>query len=529
MALNLLLSDDIPKLSFAIREKISAYGPVYGRDYQEEKRVTNLMFDKLINSDNSNKPVPVIVTEIPSLGDFKTNVTTGALEYIFTIRDDIYWYIRGKKAQKLTAQDVEFTYNVLKNDNVDSYNDKLRIKPIADIKAISNNQIKVSFHKYSANNFAALTFHILPSFYQYETLGDRYSIKKIDPFFHSENQILTTGRYYASILYKDGTITNLVRNDEYYLQEYKPRIKEIDIRYNGDLATIVNDFLAGYNNLLTDVPISRIQDIQNKNNLNVIEYKEYSIQFLAINFDRKPLDDVRFREAMTLAINKDKMNHTIFQNRARLSSGPIPPLSPFYNHIVDTQLSSDGRGRFGDPDMANEILDEAGYKMSSDGTRRKNGPISLDLVYLAGDNIDNTISGDIQEYLKDIGIEVNLVEREYDEFHTLVYEKQDFDLALIEFKFGADPNISPLFKTGGEFNISGYSDKTIDDLLDRATVGDKDGKGKIYKEIHRKFAMEDFAGLFLWQKPYYVACENTLRINENNLHKVHIFMDMHKW
>ena len=53
--------------------------------------------------------------------------------------------------------------------------------------------------------------------------------------------------------------------------------------------------------------------------------EELGLYYLAMNVDRKPFDDVRVRQAVTLAIDREKIIKRIMHNSASLALGAIPP------------------------------------------------------------------------------------------------------------------------------------------------------------------------------------------------------------
>jgi peptide/nickel transport system substrate-binding protein len=73
--------------------------------------------------------------------------------------------------------------------------------------------------------------------------------------------------------------------------------------------------------------------------------------------------DVRFRQALSLAINRDQVNQVSFLGLGTPRSATVLPQSPYFTEGSDKLFASY------DPTKANQLLDDMGLKKGSDGTR----------------------------------------------------------------------------------------------------------------------------------------------------------------
>ncbi|HVF85072.1 MAG TPA: ABC transporter substrate-binding protein, partial [Abditibacteriaceae bacterium] len=79
---------------------------------------------------------------------------------------------------------------------------------------------------------------------------------------------------------------------------------------------------------------------------------EMDVRYLCLNTEMKPFDDVRVRQAMNYAINRDRI--VSFQNgRATKARGALPPGMPAYNAQLFQYAYN--------PEKAKQLLREAGY------------------------------------------------------------------------------------------------------------------------------------------------------------------------
>lgn len=121
-----------------------------------------------------------------------------------------------------------------------------------------------------------------------------------------------------------------------------------------------------------------------------------SINWLAINTDRKPLDDVRVRKAIAHAIDKNFITKALMGGFATVADGPIVAASPFASaDLVRYPL---------DLKKSAALLDEAGLKPGANGERFK---ITID--YLPGtDEQQKNVAEYVRAQLKKVGIAVDV-------------------------------------------------------------------------------------------------------------------------
>jgi peptide/nickel transport system substrate-binding protein len=188
--------------------------------------------------------------------------------------------------------------------------------------------------------------------------------------------------------------------------------------------------------------------------------------WLAFNLKRKPFDDVRVRQAIAHAIDKDFIVKSLHQGNTKVATGPIAPGSPFYSDKVERYKL--------DLKKAAALLDAAGLKPDGSGKRFA---MTLDFLPNTPDN-SQTIAEYLRPQLKKIGIEVTV--RTSPDFPTWARRvgTHDFDATMDgAFNYG-DPVIgvhrtylSSNIKPGVIWsNTQNYVNPKVDELLAQATV-----------------------------------------------------------
>jgi peptide/nickel transport system substrate-binding protein len=209
--------------------------------------------------------------------------------------------------------------------------------------------------------------------------------------------------------------------------------------------------------------------------------------WLAFNLLKKPYDDVRVRQAVAYAIDREFITKKLHRGVTKIATGPIMPGTPFYSDKVERYALN--------LDKANKLLDEAGLKKNDKGVR-----FSMQVDYLPGtaDNSQN-LAEYLRPQLKKVGIEVTV--RAQPDFPTWArrISAYDFDVTMDgAFNYG-DPVIG-VHRTYMSSNIrkgiiwsntQNYRSDKVDDLLSKATVERDPVKRKSYYDEFQRIVVQD--------------------------------------
>jgi peptide/nickel transport system substrate-binding protein len=124
-----------------------------------------------------------------------------------------------------------------------------------------------------------------------------------------------------------------------------------------------------------------------------------------------------------------------------------------------------------DPDQANKLLDDAGWAKGSDGIRAKDGvKLAFTLHTNSGSDVNTQYAAVMQQSWKAIGIDCTPQEDEWNAFLERLTSTHDFEVFLIGFSWGVDPDQSNMWATAayeGGLNVNKYSNPQVDDLLEQ--------------------------------------------------------------
>ncbi len=212
-----------------------------------------------------------------------------------------------------------------------------------------------------------------------------------------------------------------------------------------------------------------------------------NIYYLGFNCQKPPFDDPRIRRAFNHAIDRQKIIDSLLEGRAISAAGPVPPV-----------LLPPPAGYEYNPGRSRELLAETGLKL----------PLRVKLLLKSDREVLSTAEV-IQDYLRKVGIELTLVQREWSSFKEAI-NQGDFDLFYLSWWADypdAENFLYPTFYSsnwGPEGNRARFRDVRVDELLRRAreTVDPAAGLS-LYASAQRR-VVELAPWVFLWHKKEYV-------------------------
>lgn len=285
--------------------------------------------------------------------------------------------------------------------------------------------------------------------------------------------------------HKPGEYYRLARNPTYWNKD-QPPLDEIVYRVLPDRAAAAGALEADEIQLaaFSMVPLADLDRISKVDGIEVVTkgYEALTYQLVVeINHRRKELADLKVRQAIAHAIDKDFVVKTIFLGHATAATGPVPRNDKqFYTSDVPTYAF--------DVAKANALLDEAGYKAGADGKR-----FALKLLPAPYFTETKQFGDYLRQALAAIGIDAELVNNDSAAHQKAVYTDHAFDLAVAPPVFRGDPAISTTvlvrsgIPDGVPFsNQGGYKNDELDSLIDKAASElDEAKRIALYREFQK--------------------------------------------
>jgi ABC-type transport system substrate-binding protein len=180
------------------------------------------------------------------------------------------------------------------------------------------------------------------------------------------------------------------KNPDYFIPGV-PKLDQITFQVGLEPMTAILKVEKGEADVAGDgIPPAKFLEVKNNPKYAgmIVEGGQLHTGYITLNVQMKPLNDVRVRQAINHAINKDRIVK-IINNRAVPANQPLPPSMPGYDKAF--------QGYAHDPAKARELLKAAGLEKGFKTT-----------LYVFNVDPNPRIAQAIQQDLKEVGIEVAL-------------------------------------------------------------------------------------------------------------------------
>ncbi|PEO56926.1 ABC transporter substrate-binding protein [Bacillus toyonensis] len=460
---------------------ISKPGGVFLPYFQQngwDGNVTSVIFASLVSTDKQGKPIPELAE--------KWDVSSDQLTYTFHLRKGLKF----SDGSPLTADDVAFTLTLLHDKAYEGEIDisqyavkggkeykEGKATSIEGIQVVDPQTIKITTEKVNSQAIFVLGGTVLSKAYYGKDYKQNTSLDYLKELY---GKPIAAGPYKFE-KYIPGQEVRFVANENYYAG--KPKIPNFIYKItSGD--TKLQLFQTGevdYTGLGTGDEI--LEQAKGLEFANIQIETAASFSYIYMNNNKPYLKDKKVRQALIYGLDRKKYVDTALKGYGTVANVPIHPTSWAY--------TEEGVNKYEyDKEKAKKLLDEAGWKVGSDGVREKDGQ-KLKLSYFGPNSAKDSdlLIPIAKENYKEIGVEFN---PEFMDFNTMLSKvnKGDYDLASVSTPITSDPS-----ETSGEY-LSGVNDKSlgyknakVDELIKKGieTV-DIEKRKPIYKELYKELS-----------------------------------------
>ncbi len=422
---------------------ISTLNPLLAAS-EPEQAVSRLLFSSLYNYD---------VT-----GALHTDLAES-----MTVKDDKVYTIKLRNAvwhdgKKLTAEDVVYTINLIKNPQVRS---PLRVNWLdISARAIDDSTVEFMLPAVYAGFSHALTFPVIPK-HILQTVSPS-SMREAD---FSSNPVgsgpFAVKRVQTSESTSSTDVVRMEPNTKYY--GAVSTLSRLELRAYGNESLLVKAVNSGEVSAASGLSLSAADNIKSKQ----YSTKHWLLNkgvYLLMNNRSQTLQDARVRRALRYATDTSSIRATVGDNVARLDTPILQsqiaqklPAAPDYNL-----------------DKAKALLKEAGWTYNQGQWKGKDGrPLAVAVTTSSGRDEYKKIVDALKQQWSKLGVDVQL--REIDtnstttSFVQSVLQPRDYDALLYELELGADPDVFAYWHSSqasaSGYNFANYSNRTVDNDL----------------------------------------------------------------
>lgn len=394
------------------------------------------------------------------------DISDDGLTYTFHLQPDVTFH----DGTPLTAADVKFSYDRARGPN--SLNaQKQLFAAIKDVEIVDPLTVRVTLSR---------------------PQGDfLYNMGWGDAVIVSEKSAATNGTHpvgtgpFEFVDWVRGDHIDLKKNPNYWGTPAK--LDKATFKFISDPAAATAAILAGDIDAFPAFPAPEaLGQIKADPRFKVEVGSTEGETIMAMNEARKPLDNIKVRQAIAHAIDRRSVIDGAMYGYGTPIGTFFPPHNPAY---LDLRHLSDY-----DPDLSRKLLAEAGVK---------NLTLTLKLPPPSYARQGGQI---IAQELEDVGIKVKIINVEWADWLQSVFTNKDYDLTIVSH---VEPNDIGIFaRKDYYFN---YHSETFDKIMAELNLATSPQKRTQFLHDAQKRLAEDYPAAFLFEMPDILVANAKLR------------------
>lgn len=391
--------------------------------------------------------------------------------------DDLTWEFKLREGVKfhdgseLNADVVVANFDRLKDPKVASPRAHL-YEMVTEVKAVDTYKVQIK----TEYPFAPLLAHLA------HTGGSIISKEAIDKDYEAMENGEKAGSYISKnpsgtgpFKLEDwvaGQHIKLVKNENYWGEPAK--LNSVTFKVVPEALTRVAELETGTVHISDNISPSDMSRIDNLDNADIKRQTSLSLAYLGFNIDKEPFNNVKVRQAISMAIDKQQILEGIYEGTGVPAVGPLAPdVYGFDDSVKPLEYNLE---------EAKKLLKEAGYEKGFKTT-----------IWTNEGNAERLkIAEYVQSALRELNIEVEIQSIEWGTYlaDTAAGKHNMFILGWSTATADADYAMYPLFHSsmvGEPGNRTFLKDSELDKILEEARKETDDTKRKaLYKQAQEK-------------------------------------------
>jgi len=444
----------------------------------------------LLNYDFNLSPQPQLATA--------WSVSPDGLQYTFTLRQGVKWH----DGKPFTSADVAHSIAVLKE-----YHPRGRatFASVSEVRTPDAHTAVIVLSKpvpYLITALAASESPIVPRHLYAEGKADS------NPY---NNKPVGTGPYVFKEWVRGSHI--VYERNPHYWDSPRPYADRLVVRFIPDAAARSAAIEKGEVQLSPGTPVA-LSDVERLRAKPGLAFEANGYQYinnvsrLEFNLENPALQDLRVRQAIAHAINRQVLLKTVWYGQGQLIPGPVHPALKKY-FVPDLQVLPH------DLQRAEALLDAAGLPRGKAGPNLR---LKLAVTPIANEGGQRTAEY-LRQALGRIGIELTISSQDFATYVRRIYTERDFDLHVSVMSNTFDPTVgiqrlywSKNFKKGLPFsNGSGYSHPEVDRLLEAAAIETDESRRRQYFTEFQRHIVRDLPDITLVALDTYTIADRRVR------------------
>ncbi|MGH2713902.1 MAG: ABC transporter substrate-binding protein, partial [Thermoleophilaceae bacterium] len=269
--------------------------------------------------------------------------------------------------------------------------------------------------------------------------------------------------------WRRGEGVRVVANPDYH--NGRPALDEVEFKVVPDLADALDRLKRGAVDFVTqDVPCERYDELAESRGIKLASGSGNALNHVTFNFDRAPWADRRVREAVSRAVDRE-----------RLAKAVCPRAEPAaHAYLQRVEWAFDATATFPEYDSrkATSLLAAAGLRPGADGVRVRGRMVCRQLF-----PFHVRLAQELALALAKVGIVVRVDRLDATQWKEQVQEGHDFDLLVDGLGIGPDPVfLEEMLASESVLNVGHYRNAELDELFRKGkATHDLAERGAAYK------------------------------------------------
>ena len=407
-------------------------------------QVLENVFDTLVEPDENLEMQPALAESWETSED--------GLTWTFALREGVTFH----DGSHFTADDVVYSYNRIIDEELSP---SWRFGAVEEITAVDDHTVEITVAQPTPNLLSSL--------------GGFKGLAIVDQANVESGDITTapvgTGPFSVAD-YTSGESIELVANPDYW--GGAPEIGGVTYTFISEGSTAIASLQGGEIDWTDSIPVQQLEQLEGDDAVETGVVPSNDYWYLALNQKKAPWSDVRARQAVAYAIDREAIVQAVSFGTAAENQLAIPEESFWYTEYDEYST---------DTARAQSLLTEAGVT-------------SATIDFLATSDYPETVTAAqiIADNLAPLGITVNI--RTVD-FATWLDEQNSgsFDLLMMGWLGNIDPDdfYYAQHHSAGGSNAQGYANPEVDALLEEARIEtDADARKELYAQAAATIADE---------------------------------------
>jgi peptide/nickel transport system substrate-binding protein len=390
------------------------------------------VYETLVKIDDQGKFQPLLAKDY--------RVSPDGITYTFTLNDGIVF----ANGDPLTSDTVKQSFDYNATNTKAPALVKATFAPVASVTAPDPKTVVVTLKQPSRD----FLFNIA------QTGG-----VVVDPASRADIATKTNGSGPFTVTnYTTNASLALAANPKYWGK--KPALTEVVFRYYSDPNALANGLKAGDIQITDNLPPELFEPFRSDTaNYETVTGTSSGETILAMNNSRPPLDNVKVRQAISYAINKQDVNEIAEQGLAKIIGSHSSPNDPWFKDLSNTYPYS--------VDKAKSLLHEAGVSSVN---------LTLDVIPTPYAQATAPV---VKDQLAKVGINVTLNNVEFSKWIDKDFTNGDFDLTIVSHVEARDTNLY-----GNPEYYWHYNNPQVQQLLKQADAATDEAKSnQLYGQV----------------------------------------------